>query len=107
MIEFLEKEHIYLKDGMIITYRNGNKRFLMGGELFEKEDGSCCDLSTVTTDLYNKKGIENLDFVKVEYMGETLWEREKEMQKNRLFFMFRPVLLHLIRDFGHLHYTIL
>lgn len=35
-----------------------------------------------------------------------LWEREKEMQKNRLFFMFRPVLLHLIRDFGHLYYTI-
>ena len=70
-----------LKDGMIITYRNGEKRLLIGRALFEKRNDSYCIanwLSNITTDLCNKEGIESLDFVKVEYMGEVIWERETE-----------------------------
>ncbi len=70
-----------LKDGMVLTYRNGEKRLLFLGNLYDTNDSSLLkslgSINKYGESLTNYIG-EGLDIIKVEYMGEILWEREKE-----------------------------
>ncbi len=70
-----------LKDGMVVTYRDGNIRLLYLGILYEIDRHMNLTASSNIND-YNGRLLsihnKNLDIVKVEYMGEILWEREKE-----------------------------
>ena len=66
-----------LKDGMVVTYRNGEVRILIGEVLYEGlqdilETMSClkwfnCDMTHI--------GDSKFDIMKVEYMNEVLWQR--------------------------------
>ena len=68
-----------LKDGMVVTYRNGNTRLVFNNRFY---DTTYVKISGNTLDNYDDnlkmKGISSEDIVKVEYMGTVLWEREKE-----------------------------
>jgi hypothetical protein len=69
-----------LKDGMVVTYRNEEKRILIGGEFYEKVDSNWNSTSSIGRyykDLL-RDGSRNLDIMKVEYMDKVLWEREEE-----------------------------
>ena len=70
-----------LKDGMVVTYRNGQKRYVINGLLFElfneetKVYRRSNRLKSYSDDLTcDSVSNGNLDIVKVEYDGETLWK---------------------------------
>lgn len=79
-----------LKDGMIVTYRHGEERTILGGVLYSKEVGNSC-FAVPLLDISFKAQIplkmwnvdltysENpyLDIVKVTYDGKVLWERKE------------------------------
>jgi hypothetical protein len=72
-----------LKDGMVLTYRDGSERYLLDGLIYCKSS-SCKvytfykvnELESYRDDLVFKSHQDpGLDIVKVEYMGEVLWSR--------------------------------
>lgn len=68
-----------LKNGMVLTYRNNEKRLLYELSLYEINDSKLTianDISSFNNDLTSDAMGEH-DIVKVEYMGETLWERKE------------------------------
>ena len=80
MKEFTKQD---LKDGMVLTYRNGETRVLFDKKLYGtmKEGKLLYHGKTVgeySVDLKDQSNIGNdMDIAKVEYMGETLWERKE------------------------------
>lgn len=80
--EFTKKD---LKDGMWVTYRKGAERVLISGKLCEQgrdkfvRSGGISDYNPDLT----LSGYPNLDIMKVEYMGEVLWEREEQTEKQK------------------------
>ena len=70
-----------LKDGMVVTYRNGEMRLLIYGDFYHaiEIEPTGNTLNNYNDDLTSLTATTNSeDIVKVEYMGETLWKREKE-----------------------------
>lgn len=87
-----------LKDGMIVTYRDKRQRIVLNGKLFGCCDAEhyeyCSSLVGYSKELlYQTKtgGCKSsIDIMKVEYMGEVVWERKekeymtlKEAEANR------------------------
>ena len=69
-----------LKDGMVITYRNGKSRYIFKKKFY---DVNFMELTGNTFDDYNDDLTHNgghyyEDIVKVEYMGELIWQREEK-----------------------------
>lgn len=70
-----------LKDGMVVTYKNGSIRLLYLGRLYEIDEhinlttlSNINDYNEFLLNAHNK----NLDIVKVEYMGKTIWQRKQK-----------------------------
>ena len=71
-----------LKDGVIVTYRNGDERIIYNGNFYREQTNDEVSewvYSSTKTNTYNEKGFSikgpTLDIMKVVYMGELLWER--------------------------------
>lgn len=84
-----------LKDGDIVTYRNGLKKIVSGDKLWENDD-LFTPLRYYTEDLKDVDGEEEYDIVKVErpVKYETLFERKEEIldevEKRYLTEVIRP-----------------
>ena len=86
-VELVEEDEIQnnkftlsdLKDGMVVTYRNGGSRYIFKKNFRGIDSGV---LSGNTFDDYNDDLTHgrcyNEDIVKVEYMGELIWQREEK-----------------------------
>jgi len=77
-----------LKDGVIVTYRNGDERIIYNGNFYRaqtNDEVSEWVFSSGKTNAYNEKGfsikVPGLDIVKVVYMGEIIWERPEPKPK--------------------------
>lgn len=69
-----------LKDGMVVTYRDGSERIFFDGEFFEdctKKLFRRCLLGSFDCDLTSPDH-PDLDIMSVSYMKELLWGREEE-----------------------------
>ncbi len=72
-----------LKDGMVVTYRNGNERTIMGFRLYTKNENfeyicmTCLEHFKADLTVYNSSEKNDSDIMKVSYMGEVLWERKE------------------------------
>lgn len=69
-----------LKDGMVVTYRNGKTRYVFREEFY---DITYSNLTGNTFEDYNEDllhhgGNNDEDIVKVEYMNEILWQRKEK-----------------------------
>ena len=69
-----------LKDGMWVTYRDGRERLLLGERLFEKKVNGSLWISNKLENYLDglsttRDSLQPVDIVKVEYMGELIWER--------------------------------
>lgn len=75
-----------LKDGMTVTYREGgHERLVFGGELFARTGGRfdrATSLDRYEDSLLRLAGSAD-DIIKVSYMGEVLWEREEESERDK------------------------
>lgn len=72
-----------LKDGMVVTYREGEERVVYKNYLLDLSGVDSGDLNMGgMLDTYNsditRPNYKNLDIMKVTYMDEVLWEREEE-----------------------------
>ena len=86
-VELVEEDEIQnnkftlsdLKDGMVVTYRNGESRYIFKKNFRGINSGV---LSGNTFDYYNNDLTHgsnyNEDIVKVEYMGELIWQRKEK-----------------------------
>lgn len=76
-----------LKDGMVVTYRDKKARIVFDGKLYTTDVDS--DSFLCQTDLEDFSDslscidYEMNDIMKVEYMGEVLWEREEETDEQK------------------------
>ena len=68
-----------LKDGMVVTYREGKSRFIFKNKFHDicsgKLTGNTFD--DYNDDLTSHSGYYHEDIVKVEYMGELIWQRKQ------------------------------
>ena len=84
-----------LKEGDIVTYRNGVKRFVSGDKLV-KNGYFCHYLNNCKSDLINVHGKKELDIIKVErpYKYKTIFEHKEEIldevEKRYLKAVIRP-----------------
>lgn len=89
-----------LKNGDIVTYRDGKKRIVINNELYESIEDICTNLCSNVLDNYTKKLLDkdnfrNVDIVKVERVGSytTVFERKDildEKEKEYLRTVIRP-----------------
>lgn len=85
-----------LKDGDIVTYRNGNKRTVISGKLIDENGMGVKHLRSYDEQIKNKNGCRNLDIVKVErpVKYEIVFERKEEIldktEKKYLANIIRP-----------------
>lgn len=86
-----------LKDGDIVTYRNGNIRILKGRELIDEEGRACNNIDyAYSDDLTYKIGDRKFDITKVErsVQHKTVYERKEEIldeaEKRYLRDVIRP-----------------
>ena len=63
-----------LKNGMIVTLRRGVERVIIGKRLFF-EEGSTNILDNYNDDLTHINNCTSEDIIKIEYGGETIWEK--------------------------------
>lgn len=88
-----------LKDGMVVTYRDGQRqpRVLFDGKLYNMINMSnISDLKYFNDDLTDPF-YEDVDIIKVEYMGEVLWERKEEPKKVKLELEVTPEQAKMIK----------
>lgn len=76
-----------IKDGMVVTYRDGDERLVLDGRLYySNSDGSMLQhrtyLCTFKSDL-TAPSSSDMDIMKVTYRDEILWEREEETEEDR------------------------
>lgn len=65
-----------LKNGMVVTYRNGEKRSVLNGMLMPLDNNGLFGmLDHYTDDLLNANGFKSLDIMKVASIL-VLWERK-------------------------------
>ena len=96
-----------LKDGMVVTCRNGQTRISFDGKLYNMINVSCSSsLKYFNDDLtylkyFNDDLIypfyKDVDIIKVEYMGEVLWERKEEPKKVKLELEVTPEQAEMIK----------
>ncbi len=86
-----------LKSGDIVTYKNGEKRFLCGEILINKYGKPCSCIETYSNDLKSKTGNERLDIVKVE--RPLKYEMVFKLKKEILDEVERRYLANFIRPF--------
>lgn len=85
-----------LKDGDIVTYRNGDKRTIINNNLIDEQGEKAHDLNYYREDLTSKGETGCLDIVKVERSTryETVFERKEEIldeaEKRYLRGVIRP-----------------
>lgn len=85
-----------LKDGDIVTYRNGNKRTVISGKLIDENGMGAKYLRSYDDQIKDKNGCRNLDIVKVErpVKYEIVFERKEEIldktEKRYLANIIRP-----------------
>lgn len=85
-----------LKDGDIVTYRNGDKRTIINNNLIDEQGEKAHDLNYYREDLTSKGGTGYLDIIKVERPTsyETVFERKEEIldetEKRYLREVIRP-----------------
>lgn len=77
-----------LKDGMVVTYRNGWERVIFdNGFLYAEGCLSSFHFTKITLDSFNEDltyyGQNTMDIMKVTYMDEVLWEREEETAEDK------------------------
>lgn len=67
------------KDGMVVTLKNGRKNYIvLQGKQIQDLHGYCdWDIDTNFTDDLACDLYDNFSIMKVEYMGEVLWERKE------------------------------
>jgi len=75
-MEFTKKD---LKDGMVVTYNTKDKRTFLQDGLYEKsEDNEYVKTLPIESLMYDLSfGDIGCRIIKVEYMGETIWERKE------------------------------
>ena len=76
-----------LKDGMVVTYRDGAERLLFQDTLFDLRNNYALHRGSVLSgfnDDLSYKNEPSMDIVKVTYMDEVLWEREEPLTKEQL-----------------------
>ena len=88
-----------LKDGDIVTYRNGNKRIVISGKLINENGMGTKYLRSYDDQIKDKNGCRNLDIVKVErpVKYETVFERKEEILDKTE----KEYLVNVIRPFRH------
>lgn len=88
-----------LKDGDIVTYRNGNKRTVISGKLIDENGMGTKYLRSYDEQIKDKNGCRNLDIVKVErpVKYETVFERKEEILDKTE----KRYLANVIRPFRH------
>ena len=88
-----------LKDGDIVTYRNGNKRTVISGKLIDENGMGAKYLRSYDDQIKDKNGCRNLDIVKVErpIKYETVFERKEEILDKTE----KEYLANVIRPFRH------
>ncbi len=88
-----------LKDGDIVTYRNGNKRIVISGKLIDENGMGTKYLRSYDDQIKDKNGCRNLDIVKVErpVKYETVFERKEEILDKTE----KEYLANVIRPFRH------
>ena len=64
-----------LKNGMIVTLRRGAERIIIGGCLFNEDGITTSTLNCYNDDLTYINNCTNEDIIKIEYGGETIWEK--------------------------------
>lgn len=85
-----------LKNGDIVTYRNGNKRTVISGKLIDEKEMRSNYLRSYNDRMEDEDGYRNLDIVKVErpIKYETVFERKEEIldetEKKYLANIIRP-----------------
>lgn len=85
-----------LKDGDIVTYKNGDKRTVIAGNLINSNGYISKELSQYTNDLKDTVIGKNLDIIKVErpVQYDTVFERKEEIldetEKRYLASVIRP-----------------
>lgn len=69
-----------LKDGMVVTYRNGETRYVFREEFYDITYGNLTGYTfeDYNEDLLHHGGNNDEDIVKVEYMNEILWQRKEK-----------------------------
>lgn len=69
-----------LKDGMVVTYRNGGTRYVFREEFHDITYGNLTGYTfeDYNEDLLHHGGNNDEDIVKVEYMNEILWQRKEK-----------------------------
>ena len=88
-----------LKDGDIVTYRNGNKRTIISGKLIDENGMGAKYLRSYDDQIKDKNGCRNLDIVKVErpVKYEIVFERKEEILDKTE----KEYLANVIRPFRH------
>lgn len=85
-----------LKDGDIVTYRNGEKRTVINNKLIDEEGEDANELNYYEKDLIQEDGTSDLDIIKVERPTgyTTVFERKEEIldetEKRYLRVVIRP-----------------
>ena len=64
-----------LKKGMVVTLRRGAERVIVGRFLFDEEGTITSKLDYYNDDLTYINNCTSEDIMKIEYGGETIWER--------------------------------
>ena len=70
-----------LKTGMIVTFRRGVERVIIGERLFEEEGFITSTLERYNNDLTHMNNCKNEDIMKIEYGSEIIWERKIDWNK--------------------------
>ena len=88
-----------LKDGDIVTYRNGNKRTVISCKLIDENGMGAKYLRSYDDQIKDENGCRNLDIVKVErpIKYETVFERKEEILDKTE----KEYLANVIRPFRH------
>ncbi|MBM68202.1 MAG: hypothetical protein CME43_01835 [Haliea sp.] len=86
-----------LKDGMVVTYRDRQKRVLFEDKFYNMSAISAGSYLTFFNDDLTNQSNKDLDIIKVEYMGEVLWERKEEPKKVKLELEVTPEQAEMIK----------
>ena len=94
-VQFTKSE---LKDGDIVTYRNGDKRTVIAGNLINSNGYISKKLNQYTNELKDTVIGESLDIIKVErpVKYETVFEREEVLDETE-----KKYLANVIKPFRH------
>lgn len=98
-----------LKDGMVLVYRNGWERYVIGDKLYDIKNSKIIIMSPISefnNDLTDKYCNE-LDIMQVHDRGELIWKREEdigvlfdEMEEGCLYQRLDITYMRIVNDFA-------